>query len=86
MGAENILLSIGLLIVNSLYEMLDFKLFPSIYDRILYILDGASAKRIEQMRICYRDFQPLKVIGRGAFGEVQLVRLLFDNFVLKGKS
>ena len=29
---------------------------------------------IEQMRISSRDFQQLKVIGRGAFGEVKLVR------------
>ena len=55
-------------------------------DGILNIIDGSSAKRIEQMRICSRDFLPLKVIGRGAFGEVQLVRFLFDIFEYKGKN
>jgi len=35
---------------------------------------GGSAKMVEQMRISSRDFQQLKVIGRGAFGEVKLVR------------
>lgn len=40
----------------------------------LVFLDGPSARMIEKMRIAAHDFQPLKVIGRGAFGEVQLVR------------
>eukprot|EP00794_Sanderia_malayensis_P004823 gene4823-5455_t len=35
---------------------------------------GSSAVFIEKSRITVHDFQTLKVIGRGAFGEVQLVR------------
>ncbi|XP_065062554.1 rho-associated protein kinase 1-like [Rhopilema esculentum] len=35
---------------------------------------GAAAKTVDRLRISSHDFSTLKVIGRGAFGEVQLVR------------
>lgn len=36
--------------------------------------DGALAKDIRNLRLRSEDFSLIKVIGRGAFGEVQLVR------------
>jgi len=35
--------------------------------------DGKLAKEIEKSRINITDFKLIRVIGRGAFGEVQLV-------------
>lgn len=37
------------------------------------LLDGEAAKFIEKSRVNVSDFNVIKVIGRGAFGEVQLV-------------
>lgn len=36
--------------------------------------DDSVAQEICKMRMHIDDFTPIKVIGRGAFGEVQLVR------------
>ncbi len=33
------------------------------------------AARVQELRLCKDDFEPLKVIGRGAFGEVAVVRM-----------
>ena len=38
-------------------------------------LDAQPAKHIQRSRVNTTDFKILKVIGRGAFGEVQLVNI-----------
>lgn len=45
---------------------------------IFIMLVGEAAKEIEKSRINVGDFQMLQVIGRGAFGEVQLVKLFIE--------
>jgi len=47
-----------------------------LYKRIFYTLfsDGKVASSICKLRMKMDDFSLIKVIGRGAFGEVQLVR------------
>ena len=42
----------------------------------LYILDKNSIDVITKNRMQHADFEVVKVIGRGAFGEVQLVSLI----------
>ena len=37
------------------------------------LLDAQASKYIEKTRVNTNDFKLIKVIGRGAFGEVQLV-------------
>ncbi len=44
--------------------------------QICYPLDGNWAKQVSTARMKAADFNLIKVIGRGAFGEVQLVRIL----------
>jgi serine/threonine protein kinase len=44
------------------------------YDCNIYIIDDSVAQDICKMRMRPDDFTLIKVIGRGAFGEVQLVR------------
>ena len=46
------------------------------------------ANRVKNLRLCKDDFEILKVIGRGAFGEVRNfpARIIFDyEIVLLGK-
>lgn len=38
------------------------------------VLDSEAVQRITELRLKGSDFQLIKVIGRGAYGEVQLVR------------
>ena len=42
--------------------------------------DEKPCKVIEECRMNAKDFQIVKVIGRGAFGEVQLVSKSFCTF------
>lgn len=44
--------------------------------------DERSAQKILQARMNYNDYLFLKTIGRGAFGEVQLVCTLFWTVLL----
>ena len=37
------------------------------------ILDTTTVAELKKLRICYKDFEIIKVIGRGHFGEVQVV-------------
>lgn len=41
---------------------------------LLLVTDDSVAREINKMRMRTDDFTLIKVIGRGAFGEVQLVR------------
>ena len=43
-------------------------------DRVLCFLDQKIVEHVASLRLKGTDFRMLKVIGRGAFGEVQLVR------------
>lgn len=42
--------------------------------KMLFISDRECILDVEQLRMRAEDFTNIKVIGRGAFGEVQLVR------------
>ena len=50
------------------------------YHRVIIILlntpDEKSVSGLQQKRLNARDFDVIKVIGRGAFGEVQLVSVM----------
>ena len=48
-----------------------------------HILDADVSSEIGQWRMKTDDFNLIKVIGRGAFGEVQLVRHKFTKKVIK---
>lgn len=53
------------------------------------LLDGEAAKFIEKSRVNVSDFNVIKVIGRGAFGEVQLVggsfaKLCWPLYIIDG--
>ena len=41
---------------------------------VLHRLDAKVADEISKLRVKQEDFSVVKVIGRGAFGQVQLVR------------
>jgi serine/threonine protein kinase len=41
---------------------------------ICFFLVNASTRDIRERRINFHDFEPIKIIGRGAFGTVDLVR------------
>ena len=41
----------------------------------MFCSDEKPVERIGEARMCELDFEMVKVIGRGAFGEVQLVSL-----------
>ena len=43
--------------------------------RYVFFSDEIPVSRISQARMCEDDFEMVKVIGRGAFGEVQLVSI-----------
>lgn len=44
-----------------------------------FLPDKETINKIRDLRMKAEDYEVVKVIGRGAFGEVQLVRLhLFD--------
>lgn len=43
--------------------------------------DEPAFKQITSRRLCADDFSVEKVIGRGAFGEVQLVRAIQWNYI-----
>lgn len=45
-------------------------------------VDVAPSKSISGGRLCKDDFRCIKVIGRGAFGEVQLVSLLLVHVLM----
>jgi serine/threonine-protein kinase MRCK len=42
---------------------------------ILYISVKPVTNRVKSLRLCKEDFEILKVIGRGAFGEVCVVKM-----------
>lgn len=48
----------------------------------LHFVDDKFASDICQLRMKPDDFNLIKVIGRGAFGEVQLVSSIINNEVL----
>lgn len=48
----------------------------------LHFIDDKFASDICQLRMKPDDFNLIKVIGRGAFGEVQLVSSIINNEVL----
>lgn len=41
---------------------------------LISALDGGAVEHLTRLRLKGSDFQLIKVIGRGAYGEVQLVR------------
>lgn len=46
---------------------------------LFFFPDKETINKIRDLRMKAEDYEVVKVIGRGAFGEVQLVRLhLFD--------
>lgn len=50
---------------------------------IFFIADEKIVKKIRGLQMKAEDYDVVKVIGRGAFGEVQLVRkYLFSSFIL----
>jgi serine/threonine protein kinase len=49
-------------------------------------IDVPQGKMIFEKRINLNDFQIIKTIGRGAFGKVQLVRLIDNNQVYAMKT
>jgi len=54
-----------------------------VYQCLLWFLDESTVNGLQQERLNARDFDVIKVIGRGAFGEVQLVSKLFDVNLLQ---
>lgn len=47
--------------------------------------DKETISKIRDLRMKADDYEVVKVIGRGAFGEVQLVRMLFCYYRKKNK-
>ncbi len=45
--------------------------------KICFVLDDRAAVEITKHRLSPDDFNMVKVIGRGAFGEVQVVGILY---------
>jgi len=45
--------------------------------------DESTVAGLQQKRLNARDFDVIKVIGRGAFGEVQLVSMLIYSIIVK---
>ena len=43
------------------------------------ITDERAVDYVKKCRLKVEDFEMLKVIGRGAFGEVQLVSMILNN-------
>ena len=50
-------------------------------NKMLYFLDGKSVEFVNKTRLHADDFEVVKVIGRGAFGEVQLVSFTNTDLV-----
>lgn len=46
-------------------------------DRYFHLPDKDTISKIRDLRMKAEDYEVVKVIGRGAFGEVQLVRPLW---------
>ena len=44
---------------------------------LIFFPDKETISKIRDLRMKAVDYEVVKVIGRGAFGEVQLVRMLF---------
>lgn len=64
--------------------MLDMPFSPSQVSNSIvccYILVKNAVQRIKQLRLSKDDFEILKVIGRGAFGIVCVVRMTSTNKV-----
>lgn len=73
-----ILLIIMIILLNC---YLPYKLILFSISNQYYLTDGGLAKEIIDLRMKPQDFNVIKVIGRGAFGEVQLVRHKYNNKV-----
>lgn len=48
---------------------------------LVFVLDEQLINQLQNFRMKCHDFQLIKVIGKGAFGEVQLVRHKKNNQV-----
>ena len=59
-------------LVHHLYQLPNSTCTSLAY-RILLLTDESSVAGLQQKRLNARDFDVIRVIGRGAFGEVQLV-------------
>lgn len=56
-----------------------FKVLLNVYKCIcLFFPDKETISKIRDLRMKAEDYEVVKVIGRGAFGEVQLVRIAFS--------
>jgi serine/threonine protein kinase len=51
-------------------SQISLKIFPHLF----YILVYSSTRDIRDKRVNFDDFETIKIIGRGAFGTVDLVR------------
>lgn len=52
----------------------------------IFIVDEKIVKKIRGLQMKAEDYDVVKVIGRGAFGEVQLVRKCFVLFIICFKN
>lgn len=43
----------------------------------VYAVDEKAVSQLRELQVKLEDFEKVKLIGRGAYGEVQLVRCLF---------
>lgn len=66
----------GLLKRNN-FSFHSFYFLPTL---IFFFPDKDTISKIRDLRMKAVDYEVVKVIGRGAFGEVQLVRILFIYF------
>ena len=63
--------------MHMLYSMLNFNFTERRLDKhfFIFLIVKPVVNRVKALRLCKDDFEILKVIGRGAFGEVCVVKL-----------
>ena len=58
-----------------MYPHVKFWISLSIFDEYFFFAVKPVVQRVKALRLCRDDFEVIKVIGRGAFGEVCVVKL-----------